>query len=500
MKLNKLVVSLFFLVWMALNLAIGLCLPFQRYAVVSIPYLLVAEVINIGLAYEVTLFLCSSFIRDENPPQLDHLVRHPRVALLYLSCNDAMPEALSRLNNQTYENQKIFVLDDSTDAAYKALVDSYDYAIVRRGHRRKAKAGNLNHWLSLYGDQFEYFVVLDNGGILEDEFIEDMLKYAEHPDNAQVAIFQSVTEAWNTNRPFSRLLDATSPLNAYLNLQVLNRSDSMLCWGHNILCRTTPIQKIGGFDEDSVTEDFATNLRLIECGYQSKAVNVYSYDATSETVQFHAVRMARWASGTLETAISKSWDVPLATKLRMFMGVYSYARWFFYTLGMLLVVWGYQVNWKQVKITLFFAVRWHLPHLALYPLAIILIYTLYDLVLRPLWVTHLTSVSWKEYWGHSLLYTSVCFYALSHLTISQVKSLLGKKAQFIIPEKRWFKSSLWDILRGMKWTVLLSLVVAAGLVSNPLARILHFIWYIPLFLSPVIIYWVQNAPAEDNTR
>ena len=73
------------------------------------------EVINIGIAYEAVLLLCASFIRDGDPPKLDQLGRLPRVALLYLTCNDAMPKALSRLNNQTYKNHKVFVLDDSTD-------------------------------------------------------------------------------------------------------------------------------------------------------------------------------------------------------------------------------------------------------------------------------------------------------------------------------------------------------------------------------------------------
>jgi cellulose synthase/poly-beta-1,6-N-acetylglucosamine synthase-like glycosyltransferase len=458
------------------------------------------EVINMGIAYEVALLLCASFIRNGDPPKLDRLARSPRVALLYLSCNDAMPEALSRLNNQTYENYKLFVLDDSTDEAYKALVDSYGYETVRRGHRLNAKGGNLNHWLSLYGAQFEYFVVLDNCGILESDFIEEMLKYAEHPDNAQVAIFQSLTKAWNISRPFSRLLDAMNPLDACLNMRVLNRCDSMLCWGHNILCRTRPFQEIGGFDENFATEDFATNLRLIECGYQSKVVNVLSYDATSETAQFHAMRMTRWASGTLETAMSKSWDLPFATKLRMFMGVHCYARWFFYILGMLLVVWGYHVTWQQLYITAFFAFRWHLPHLVLYPLAIIFLYILYGVLVRPLWVTRLTRISWREYWGYSLLITAVCFYAAFYLTIGQIKSLLGKKARFIIYEKRWFRSSLWDIVTGMRWTVLLSLVVAIGFIRNPVGWVIHFVWYIPLFLSPLIIYWAQNTPAGNDTN
>jgi hypothetical protein len=111
----------------------------------------------------------------------------------------------------------------------------------------------------------------------------------------------------------------------------------------------------------------------------------------------------------------------------------------------------------------------------------------------------LTRISWKEYWGHSLLNTAVGFYAVFYLVIGQIKSLLGKKAGFITAEKRWFKSSLWDVVKGMRWTVLLSLAVAIGLVRNPVARIIHFVWYVPLFLSPLVIHWAQNAPAGDDT-
>ena len=499
-RLSKLVVALFFLIWMALNLTVGPYVPFREHAV-GILYLVVMQVINMGVAYDMVLLLCASFTRDGDPPRLEQLDRSPQVALLYLSCNDAMPEALSRLENQTYENYEVFVLDDSTDETYKSLVNSYGYRTIRRGHRRGAKAGNLNHWLSLYGDRFEYFVVLDNGGFLKSTFIEEMLKHAEHPDNAQVAIFQSLTRAWNVSRTFPRLLDAMHPLEACLNVRVLNQCNSMLCWGHNILCRTRPFQEIDGFDENFATEDFATNLRLIECGYQSKAVNVISYDAASETTQFHAMRMTRWARGTLETAVSRSWDLPFATKLRMFMGVHSYTRWFFYALAMLLVVWGYRVTWKQLHVTLFLAFRWHHPGIILYPLAVMLLYISYSLLMRPLWVTRLVHVSWREYWGHSLLSTAVGFYAIFHLLRGQISSLFGKKAKFNIGEKRWYRSSFWDILKGMKWTVLFILALAIGLIWNPVARVIHFVWYAPLFLSPLIIYRAQNTPVEiGNSR
>ncbi len=498
-KLNVYIVGLFFFFWISLDLVIGWYIPLERYAI-SLPYLLVMYVINIGIAYDLSILICASFSKGGNPPKLDQLQSTPKVALLYLCCDDAMPEALSQLNNQTYQNYEIFVLDDSSKEEDKALVDSYGYTTIRRGHRRGAKAGNLNHWLSQYGKQFEYFIVLDNGGILESTFIEEMLKYAEHPDNASVAIFQSMTKAWNTKRLFPRLMTANYPFEKLLQIRVFNQCDSMLCWGHNILCRTKPFLEIGGFDERFATEDVATNLRLIECGYQSKAVDVVSYDLASETAQFHTVRLTRWGRGTLETAISKAWDFRFATKLRMFMGAYYFSQWGFYLLGMLLVTWGYQATWEQVRILLFFAQRWNQPGIIFYPVTIILFYLVYGLLVRPIWVAKISGIPLKWYWAHGILNTAVSFYAVFYVIGGQIRSLFGKKAAFVIKQKNWYQASLWEIFKEMKWTMLVNIIIAVGLIWNPVARFVHVFWYIPLFLSPLIVYWVQNASMKNDTK
>lgn len=498
MKLNKYIISVFFFFWMFLNLAISFCvIPFLDYPV-SIPYLLVMFAINLGIAYDVSLLLNVSFVSGGDPKKLDSLSTAPKVAVLYVTCNDAMPEALSQLNNQSYKNYSIFVLDDSTDVEYKKIVNRYDYQTLNRGHRKGAKAGAVNHWLSLYGSEFDYFVLLDHGGILESSFIEEMLKYAEHPENANVAIFQSLTRAWNTAQLFPKLLDAMKPLERLLQLRVFNQSDSMLSWGHNILCRIQPFLEIGGFEERFATEDFATNLRLIECGYESKAVDVISYDHTSETIWFHTKRMIRWSRGNLETAISKSWNLPFATQLRMFMGVHCFSEWFFYVLGMLLVIWGYRITWHQLQLTLFLASRWNRPDIFIYPLTVLALYIMYGILLRPLWVIRLTGISFKEYWGHSLLSISIGYYAVFYLTIGQFKSLVGGKAQFIIYKKRWFKIPFWEVVKGMRGTIFVIGLITIGLIINPVGRVIHFFWYIPLFLSPLIIYFIQNDPVKEN--
>ncbi|MCP4360460.1 MAG: glycosyltransferase [Chloroflexi bacterium] len=495
---DKLFVGMFFLTWLALNFVIGLHVLFLG-RVQDFLYFVVIQIIHIGLAYDFVVLICATFLPELTPSKLPQLERSPTVALLYLCCDDAMSVALSRLNNQTYKNYDVYVLDDSIDEVNQLMVDSFGYSTIRRGHRRGAKAGNLNHWLAQFGEQYEYFVVLDNDCILKPSFLIEMLKYAEHPDNNTTAIFQSVKRAWNTRQLFPRWLDAMNAYQAIIDLQVFNRCHSLFATT-NMMCRTQPLQEIGGFNENIVTEDFATSVTLIEQGYQCQAVNVVSYYATSETVQIHTRRMTRWARGTLETAVSKSWAVPLATKLRMFMSVYSFSLWFFYLISMLFVVWIYRVTWNQLYITMFFAFRWQQPDIIIRPLALILAYALYGFIIRPLLVTRLAAVSWKIYWSHAILNMSIGFYAAFDLFIGQLSSLIGRKAKFTTGDKRWFQSSFWHIVSGMKWTIIIMILIAIGLVQNPVGRFVYLPWYLPLFFSPWVIYRAQNAHTEymDN--
>jgi len=498
MKINKYIVGFFYLFWLFFNCTIGLTISYNNHIVVTISYLLIMFIINIGIAYDLSLLVCATFSKAVNIKRIDSMERFPKVALLYLACDDALHESLSILNNQTYNNYSIFVLDDSRQSDNKTLIDGYSYQTIRRGHRRGAKAGNINNWLFIYGNQFEYFVVLDNGGMLEPTFIEKMLQYAEHPENSDTAIFQSITKAWNTQRLFTRILDANFPFEKLLQLRVFNHCDSMFCWGHNILCRTKPFLKINGFDERFATEDIATNLRLIECGYNSKAVDIISYDLASETVQFHATRLTRWARGNLETAISKSWNLPFATKLRMLMGVYHFSRWPFYLIGMIIVIWGYKISWNQIYISFFLLKQWNQFYLILYPMITICFYIFYGTIARPIWVKKLTGIPLKTYWIYGILYTSVCFFALFPMAIGQIKSIFGSRAGFVIAEKRWFKTSLWGIITGMRWTVLASIFLAAGLLLNPVACYIHFFWYVPLFCSPLILHFIQNIYSKRD--
>ena len=101
-------------VYVVLNILVGVLLINWSYWL-SLLQFLILQLMNLGIAYSIVEISFSLLVRVEDNliPHLETLVTQPRVALLYVTCDDAVDEALSRLGNQTYPGVQIFILDDS---------------------------------------------------------------------------------------------------------------------------------------------------------------------------------------------------------------------------------------------------------------------------------------------------------------------------------------------------------------------------------------------------
>lgn len=111
----------------------------------------------------------------------------PRVLLLYCTCNDFNPSALSKSSRQDYSNFKVVILDDSTQNEYISLINKYKFQhsnveVVRRNDHKGYKAGNLNNYL-MGRDDYDYFVVLDSDEVIPQDYIKKVLKYFNYDSN-----------------------------------------------------------------------------------------------------------------------------------------------------------------------------------------------------------------------------------------------------------------------------------------------------------------------------
>jgi cellulose synthase/poly-beta-1,6-N-acetylglucosamine synthase-like glycosyltransferase len=455
-------------------------------------HFIIMQFINIGVAYGLTEFVLSIVINKKDLAYIRNLVTFPSVALLYVTYNDVLPEILYRLKHQIYPRYDIFILDDSTNNDCIIETNISGFSVIRRDNRKGFKAGAINNWLSLYGDKYDYFVVADSDSVFESDFIERMVKYAEHPTNWRVAIFQSKINNWNNDSKFARTITAATPLSNYFVDKLANECDLIVSWGHNNLHRTRLIKEIGGFDERFVSEDFATGLKLIDRGYKCKLVDVISYDMTPENVNSYIKRHLRWAKQNLELLNLDIRKVPFNTQLHLFMSIYQYLIWIVYFIGIIIVIYAYDSSLEQ---TIEFA---HIIFSGevinsplLMPLMLMIFYVFNFTFLRlPLALT--LGISIKNYCTNIALSMAVSYCMMLPLIRAQIETFLGGKATFNVTNKRNENTNIFRTIRDFKYTNIFILIVLIGLIRNPLALVFNFVYLIPLILSPFIVYAIEK--------
>lgn len=499
-KCNKapvLFIASFLTLYILLNTLIGVLLVNWSY-LLSVIFFLIMAWLNIGMAYSMAGFLFTLFLKPTNLPYLAHLSQPPKVALLYTTCNDAIPEIISKLKEQTWKHCDVFILDDSSSERFHSVIDDlaiqYGYQVVRRRSRDGFKAGNLNNWLRLYGAQYDYFVVLDADSIIEADFVERMLKYAEHPANHHIAVFQSKILPWNTTKIIPRMVKATSPLWIYELDRLVNQCEFIPAWGHNNLCRISAFSKIGGFDESFISEDYATALNLIEIGFITKLVDIISYEAVPEAPASFTKRAVRWAQQTLQLEFRKTAprNLSLASKLHLFMNTYHYLSYLIYACGMMLAVWSYKTDFFDVvqfvglitsgEITL-------TPFVWL--IAISFFYIMVALFIRLPLAMYL-GVAPKIFYMHMFLMWSLNFYMMFHIVKAICLFFLGVRPTFQVTEKTSSRTQPKQFIKDIIPLLIFNIILIIGVLRNPLSLIFSFPWLIPLVITPAVAYVLDS--------
>jgi cellulose synthase/poly-beta-1,6-N-acetylglucosamine synthase-like glycosyltransferase len=281
----------------------------------SLGLALLHECLALGVAMELAELLFGLFLRRRAHSRVPVLDRGSiRVAVLYLCCDDVDVESMASLKH--LQNVDVFVLDDSKTAEARQFVDHSGSRVIRRADRHGFKAGNLNHWLCAYGQNYDYFVVLDSDSLMTSEAVWELVAYAEASENRDVAIVQSRTIARPGNR-FQTYLAIPAPMRNRILLRLYDAIGWTLSHGHNNLHRTAAIRSTGGFDTTASCEDTATSLRLLREGWRVILVETTTLDAEPRDVVSFRRRYMRWARQTVDVISAMKVDVPLSLALLM---------------------------------------------------------------------------------------------------------------------------------------------------------------------------------------
>ena len=207
----------------------------------------------------------------------------------------------------------VYILDDGHRVEAQQLAASLGCEYLRRPDRsRHAKAGNLNHALTL--SHGELIAVFDVDHIPARRFLKDTVGFFDDP---KVAIVQTPHHFYNLDI-FQRNLRVGEEVK---NEQALffralqagrDTHNSAFFAGSGGLLRRQPLMEIGGFQTQTITEDIHTSMNLHARGYRSCYLNkVLSAGLMPETFDGYLKQRKRWAMGCIQVLLR---DNPLTKR------------------------------------------------------------------------------------------------------------------------------------------------------------------------------------------
>jgi cellulose synthase (UDP-forming) len=228
----------------------------------------------------------------------------PAVAILVAARHEPkeiLENTFITITNLDYKNKRVYFLDDSSEDKYKKeaeeLSQEYGLKLFRRKERHGAKAGIVNDCLKTLTE--DYVVIFDADQNPLPDFLRLIIPLLEN--DAQLAFVQTPQFYTNiNNNPVARGAAFQQAVFYEYICEGKNTSDSMFCCGTNVVFRRKALIDVGGLDESTVTEDFATSIKLHSGGWKSLYYNhVHVFGMGPESLTGYFKQQFRWAVGTI---------------------------------------------------------------------------------------------------------------------------------------------------------------------------------------------------------
>jgi cellulose synthase (UDP-forming) len=196
---------------------------------------------------------------------------------------------------------RTWVLDDGRRTEFADMARRLGAGYLTRKSNRGAKAGNIN--AALRRVRGEFICVLDADHVPRRDMLEQLMPWTADP---KVAVVQAPQHYANRRNGFVAG-GAMEQQDIFFGaiLEGKDGCNASFCCGTNMLVRRSALDEIGGFDEDSITEDAATTVALHERGWRTRYVNEIVADGLApEDLAAYLSQQYRWARGNLQLLLS----------------------------------------------------------------------------------------------------------------------------------------------------------------------------------------------------
>jgi cellulose synthase (UDP-forming) len=203
-----------------------------------------------------------------------------------------------------------WILDDGKSDEVRDLAAELGCHYVRRLSNNGAKAGNLNHALSLANG--EYFAILDADFVPKEDFLVETLPFFVSED---VAFVQTPQVYGNLHTVIARGAGYMQTVFYRFIQPGRNHFNAAFCVGTNVVFRRQAVDDIGGMYTASKSEDVWTSLMLHERGWRSVYIpDELAVGDAPDTIEGFTKQQQRWATGGFEILLTHN---PLSPRRRL---------------------------------------------------------------------------------------------------------------------------------------------------------------------------------------
>jgi len=263
-------------------------------------------------AYAIVILLLGHFQSlkplSRNPTPLPREVEEwPNVDVFIPTYNEPLdivrPTVLAAMNmDWPQDRMRIYILDDGRRDEFRVFAEECGAGYMTRPDNKHAKAGNINHALTL--TSAEYVAIFDCDHIPTRSFLQmTMGWFGQDP---KMAMMQT-PHYFYTPDPFEKNLGVFRqvPNEGSLFYGVIQDCNDF--WNATFFCgscaviRRTCIEEIGGIAVETVTEDAHTALRMQRRGYNTGYIRFpQAAGLATASLADHIGQRIRWARGMVQ--------------------------------------------------------------------------------------------------------------------------------------------------------------------------------------------------------
>jgi cellulose synthase (UDP-forming) len=237
------------------------------------------------------------------------------------------------------DRYRVYVLDDGQREDIRTLAKHLECGYLRRADRAHAKAGNLNH--ALQQTAGDLLAIFDVDHVPTSSFLRKTVGFFNDP---KVAFVQTPHHFYNPDIFQKNLrLEGVLKNEQSLFYRVLqagrDRHNSAFFAGSCGLFRRGPLQEIGGFRTETVTEDIHTSMALHAQGYRSCYLNeVLAVGLAPETFESFIKQRVRWAMGHVQILVQSNPLLMRGLTVHQRLGYFTSILYFLHGLPRLIAV------------------------------------------------------------------------------------------------------------------------------------------------------------------